>query len=67
MEHGQVVLDLLLSADEQLPKAVQPRVRMLDYPTSGMVAGNLPLLLGFFDSSLLDSPILPPLLIIPSG
>src|SRR6267142_1837477 len=41
VEHGQVIVALLLPANEQASKSVEPRMRALDHPAPGSVAGNL--------------------------
>ena len=42
MEQGEVVVGLLLPADEQAAEAVHPGVRALDHPAPGPIARDLP-------------------------
>lgn len=39
MEHGEVVLGLLLPADEEAPESVEPGVGSFDDPATGTIAG----------------------------
>src|SRR5438552_17620344 len=38
MEHGQIVLDLFVPADQDTAKAVHPTVSAFDHPASGLEA-----------------------------
>jgi len=48
MQHRQVVLNLLLPANEKSPEAIEPRMGPLHYPASRPVAGDCPLGFGLF-------------------
>ena len=48
MQHSEIVLALLLPADQEPPEAVQPAVRPLDHPASGSVAYSACQRFGFF-------------------
>ena len=59
MKYWQVILNLLLPANEQPPKAVQPRMGPLDNPTSSLITRDLLLCSSFLPASANVSTITP--------